>query len=150
MAAIWNPLFGRDGVFIQTHEICKINYHGKIGDLFLDEGMVFGGYCDVWFHSDDKTQKVRLYGGSLFNSQKEECYKKFKEYKQKYAIISPKEDMDNENNEENKIAYPTPYVDKEKQIDIINFDLVCNQNAKHENGIKHDIALSSFSISHSG
>lgn len=90
MTAIWNSLFGKDGVFIQVHETCRINYQGRTGVMQMDEGKVVGGYTDIFFYDDDGSERIRLFGGSLFNSQHNECKKKFKELQEKYGIDQKK------------------------------------------------------------
>ena len=65
MAAVWNSLFGKDGVFIQVHDTCRINYQGRSGVMQMDEGKVIGGYTDIFFYDDDGSERIRLFGGSL-------------------------------------------------------------------------------------
>eukprot|EP00486_Rosalina_sp_Unknown_P002556 CAMPEP_0201568644 /NCGR_PEP_ID=MMETSP0190_2-20130828/9858_1 /ASSEMBLY_ACC=CAM_ASM_000263 /TAXON_ID=37353 /ORGANISM="Rosalina sp." /LENGTH=130 /DNA_ID=CAMNT_0047990003 /DNA_START=18 /DNA_END=410 /DNA_ORIENTATION=+ len=113
MTALWNSFFGKDGVFIQVHETCRINYHGRPGSMVMDEGKVVGGYTDIFFYDDDGSERVRLFGGSLFNSQHEECKQKFTELKDKYGIQQNKKIKDIQP------IYPSP---KEQLNEIQNED----------------------------
>ena len=87
---------------IQVHETCRINYHGRPGLMVMDEGIVIGGYTDIFFYDDDGSERIRLFGGSLFNSQHEQCKQKFKEFKEKYAVDEKKKI------ENPKALYPSP------------------------------------------
>ena len=91
MSAVWDSLFGKDGLCIEVIDSCRINYDGRSGWLVVDEGAVIGGYTDVYFYPDDAPkEKIRLLGGSLFNSKRKECIVKFNQIKKKYGIENKK------------------------------------------------------------
>ena len=86
MSAVWNPLFGRDGMLCEVIDSCRINYHGRKGMLVVDEGKVIGGYTDVMFYPDDTPKNgIKLFGGSLFNSKRKESIIKFNQLKKQFA-----------------------------------------------------------------
>ena len=95
--SVWDSLFGRDGLLIQTHKTCRISYYGRTGLMIMDEGMIIGGYTDIFFYDDNGSERIRLFGGSLFNSQHEECKAKWEEFKQKFTMDEDKQ-MQNEQN----------------------------------------------------
>ncbi|ETO26494.1 hypothetical protein RFI_10643 [Reticulomyxa filosa] len=72
----------------QVHDSCRINWANESGWLIFDEGMVWGGYCEVMFYPDNSDHKsIKIFGGSLFNRKLEECRQKFNEVRNNHEIF---------------------------------------------------------------
>lgn len=145
MSALWDSLFGKDGVCIEVIDSCRINYDGRVGWLVVDEGKVVGGYTDVYFYPDNSAnERIRLFGGSLFNSKRKECIEKFAELKQKYGTENANKDKKRQQGDiidgkeaENDEGEQNDQIEGQVDYDNVNND----QNEKYENDDDHDNAM---------